>query len=245
MFLIDRIKRLGVTLVVVIILNIVAFSPGLVGITFGDSALLTALGVTLIIGSIIAIALEVKGFFGYTTEPPIDVDRLDSHEDFIRGINVFDGLNEIRSEVNSVKSHLRQIETRRRSMQKALADRFQPTEITYRRFNGVYQEVERLFYANIKSILSKLKLLYSHNTGSGADRSILSPEVIKERELLRAEYIKSVRRYIQVNEEILLKLDRLLLEITRLETVDVNEVESLACLKEIDSLIKQTKYYRD
>jgi hypothetical protein len=42
----------------------------------------------------------------------------------------------------------------------------------------------------------------------------------------------------------LLKLDKLLLEISRLDSLEPGDIENMACMQEIDSLIKQTKYYK-
>ncbi|MNP47981.1 hypothetical protein D3C76_1420710 [compost metagenome] len=50
--------------------------------------------------------------------------------------------------------------------------------------------------------------------------------------------------FIQANEEILLKLDKLLLEMSRLETADYRELEATPCMQEIDELIHQTKFYK-
>ena len=245
MFYKKRFKRLLISLFIVIIGNIVAFSPGLIGISFGENSLMTALGVTIIIASIAILWLEVRYLFSYSPEPPIDISKIDDHQDYLRSIEVFDGIKEIKSEVALLRSHLTQIESRRSALYRVLAEKFSPSELTYARFDGIYREVEKLFYVNIKAILNKLKLLYSQKSGLNIDPRIVSPEIIKERERLRAEYIASVREYLQVNEEILLKLDQLLLEIAKLGVVDLDEIDRLTCLREIDNLIKHTKYYKN
>ena len=50
--------------------------------------------------------------------------------------------------------------------------------------------------------------------------------------------------YLEANEEIMLKLDKLLLEISLLGSTDYRDVEEMPCMKEIDMLIKQTKLYK-
>jgi hypothetical protein len=46
------------------------------------------------------------------------------------------------------------------------------------------------------------------------------------------------------NEEILLKLDGLLAELARLGGADYRDVLLMPCMKDIDTLINQTKYYK-
>jgi hypothetical protein len=58
------------------------------------------------------------------------------------------------------------------------------------------------------------------------------------------EYITFVKSATEDNEQILLKLDKLLLEISKFDSLESGEIEDLAGMQEIDALIKQTKYYR-
>jgi len=59
------------------------------------------------------------------------------------------------------------------------------------------------------------------------------------------EYIKFVDAAIEDNEQILLKLDKLLLEISGLNCIESGEMEEMAGMIEIDNLIKQAKYYKN
>lgn len=42
----------------------------------------------------------------------------------------------------------------------------------------------------------------------------------------------------------MLKLDQLLLEISRLDSFEAGDIEQMPCMQEIDQLIKHTKLYR-
>lgn len=48
-----------------------------------------------------------------------------------------------------------------------------------------------------------------------------------------------------MNESILVKLDSLLLEISKLEDIDDAGLEELTAIQEINDLISQTKYYKN
>lgn len=228
-----------------ILLDIAIISPGLLGLFFRGSPLLLALGAAIVIGSFTYIARSFRELQSKTDQPQVELKESMTHDEYVEAIASFPVLPEVKAEITSVKSHLNQYQARKKSFSQTLNDKFSSSEMTYHRFNGVVVEVEKLFYANVKSILNKLKLLYSHIGEVGADKRILPQHVVLEREKLKNEYIQSIRRYIGLNEEIILKLDRLLLEMIKLETVDIDSVESLTCLREIDNLIQQTRYYRD
>ena len=42
-----------------------------------------------------------------------------------------------------------------------------------------------------------------------------------------------------------MKLDKLLLEISRLDSLEPGDIDDMPCMQEIDALIKQTQYYKN
>ena|GEM_PF-2300902 len=241
-----KLARFLLVAAVLILLDIAIISPGLLGLFSRGSPLLMALGAAVVAGSFSYIARQYRGLHDQPAGPPeIELKESMTHEDYVNAFASLPALPEVAAEIGSVRSHLNQFHARKNAVMQTINDKFSTSEMTYHRFHGVTVEVEKLFYANVKSILSKLKLLYSHIAEKGADKRILPPHVVQERERLKHEYIQNIRNYIGLNEEIILKLDRLLLEMIKLETVDLSSVESLTCLQEIDKLIQHTKYYRD
>lgn len=242
-----RIKGVLLTVVGVTVGNIVVFSPGLLGLSFTGGAFSAAISAAVLVGSIGLLFIKLKPLIlpQYDDTPPIDVDNLKSHKDYMTAIEVFKFSNAFSREYKAVVSHLHQMDSRRTALLDILNDRFDPTELTYKRFHTTFLSVEKLFYANIKSILSKLKMLGSNATYAGYDSEMSSPEVIKQRESIRLEYRENIKKFVSFNEEILLKLDRLILEISNLGVTDLSSIENLACLRDIDSLINHTKLYKE
>ena len=64
-------------------------------------------------------------------------------------------------------------------------------------------------------------------------------------DFLDNEYIRFVKEATEDNEQILLKLDKLLLEISGLNCIESGELEQMAGMIEIDNLIIQAKYYKN
>ncbi|MNI99672.1 hypothetical protein D3C73_1588090 [compost metagenome] len=72
-----------------------------------------------------------------------------------------------------------------------------------------------------------------------------STELLQERRTVYSEYLTFIKSSLATNEEIMLKLDKLLLEISRLDSFEPGDIENMPCMQEIDSLIKQTKLYKN
>jgi hypothetical protein len=72
-----------------------------------------------------------------------------------------------------------------------------------------------------------------------------SEEIMEEKFNVYNEYIRFVKEATEDNEQILLKLDKLLLEISGLNCIESGELEQMAGMIEIDNLIKQAKYYKN
>jgi hypothetical protein len=73
----------------------------------------------------------------------------------------------------------------------------------------------------------------------------ISQQFMEEKFKVYEEYIAFVKAATEDNEQILLKLDKLLLEISGLNSIEGGQLEKMAGMIEIDNLIKQAKYYKN
>ncbi len=237
-------KLLGL-IVGVVILNIIILSPGLLGVSIGgESALETALGVTLLLVSLLVV---LYGSYTLLFKPPAvtPVRDIRTHEDYIDALHHYRHIKVLSKDILLALDQLDRIEKKKATLLDVLSQRFDPTELSYRKFHSVIFEVEKLLYMNIRGILNKLSVFDASDFASIAKEHKFSSKLIQEKTALYNEYLSYVSGYIGANEEILLKLDKLLLEITLLGSSDYKDVEEMPCMKEIDVLIKQTKYYKE
>ena len=58
------------------------------------------------------------------------------------------------------------------------------------------------------------------------------------------EYITFVKDSVEDNEEILLKLDKVLLELSKFNSLDDGELENMNAMKEVDELISKINLYK-
>ena len=125
---------------------------------------------------------------------------------------------------------------------------FSASEMSFKKFDGVISEVERIFYMNLRSILNKMNAFDEEDYNFISERREsrdFSEEFMEEKINVYNEYITFVKSATEDNEQILLKLDKLLLEISGLNSVESGQLEEMAGMREIDDLIKQAKHYRN
>ncbi|MBW5446546.1 hypothetical protein GE107_10795 [Cohnella sp. CFH 77786] len=229
----------------VAVIDILVLSPGFIGLRLGASALSTAIGATLLCASALTI---IYGSYTILFKQPVKVPikQIRTHDDYVDALTRYKSVKALEDDMMLALEQLERIRKKRESLFDVLKERFDPAEISFKKFSGVIEEVEKLFYLNVRSILGRLSVFdeSDYKRTMRQPSAKLSPELIQEKAKLYEEFLAFVKGSLGTNEEILLKLDRLLLEISRLDGLDPNEIENMPCMREIDSLIKLTKYYK-
>jgi len=232
-------------IIVVSILNIVAFSPGLVGLKIGEDALASAVGVTLPLASVLVL---IYGSYALIFKQPVEIPfkPIRSHDDYVQALAGYKRIKALGEDIALGLDQLERMKKKQDALSDVLQNRFQPDELSYRKFDSIVREVESLFYLNVRNVLNRLRLFDKSDLAGANSRkpSRLSAEILQEKSELMNGYLIFVKQAIETNEEILLKLDRLLLEISRLNEFEPGDIENMSCMQEIDSLIKHTKLYR-
>ncbi|THF83439.1 hypothetical protein [Cohnella fermenti] len=226
-------------------LNIVVFSPGFMGVSLGGGAMEAATGVTLLLASALAL---VGGSYVWLLKPaaPVPLKELDTPEDYAEALSRYRRVKALEEDVRLAIEQIERMEKKTETLRGVLGQRFAPGELSYRKFASAAGEVEKLFYLNIRSLLNRLHVFDESELRSiqNPKQARFSRELLQERTNVYNDYIGFVKSSLDSNEEILLKLDKLLLEISRLDSFEPGDIEQMACMQEIDSLIKQTKFYK-
>ncbi|OCT13637.1 hypothetical protein A8709_18785 [Paenibacillus pectinilyticus] len=229
----------------VVVFDIAMLSPGLVGIRIGDNALHTAMAVSILLASTLVL------FFGMYTvlmkrTIRIPLKQIKSPEEYEHALKQCKGIKSLEKEIALALHQIERMNKKQETMFHVLKQRFEPNGMTYLKFAKTTQEVDKLFFLNIRSILNRLNVFDEAEFKSVMKQknSSYSSQLIQEKTMLYNEYITFVKNALHMNEEILLKLDRLLLEISRLDSLEMSDIEQMPCMLEIDALIKQTQYYK-
>ncbi|MEW4222271.1 hypothetical protein [Rossellomorea marisflavi] len=236
--------QLGALILGVTIANIVIFSPGFIGLALTGGALEAALGASILTASTIGVLYGVYAL-RFKEEEPLQILSLASDEDYKEALSRFFAKKSLREDLHYAIEQVDRLEQKKASLQQAINDRFQQGEMSHRKFSHTVLEVEQLFFQNVRNLLNKAGAFDEREYKSVRSKDPrLSQTLLAEKTSLYREYLFFIKQAIEINEEIILDLDKLLLEITRLNTVTIEDIDNMACMKEIHSLINQTKLYK-
>lgn len=237
--------KLIALLVGVAIVNILVLSPGFIGIAIGGSAFDTAVGITLLFASALVI---LYGCYAILSAKPavVPVKEIRTREDYEISLSRYRRVKGLEGEIRIALEQLDRLDKRKTTLMEVLNQRFDPGEMSFKKFASVIEEVERLFYLNLRSVLNRLNVFDEADFHRVMRRktATFKQEILQQKIQMYNEFLAFVQSSLGTNEEILLKLDQLLVEITRLDSLVPEDIEHMPCMQEIDSLIKQTKYYK-
>ncbi|MGV8125662.1 MAG: hypothetical protein ACP5PV_00430 [Methanothrix sp.] len=227
--------------------NIIVFSPGLIGLELGASALAAASGSTIIF---LSGAGLFYGNYKLLSEPEksIPISQISTAEGYIEALNDQRELKTFEKSIELLLDQIERLQKKNKTIREILLQIFSASEIAYKKFDAVIAEVERIFFMNIRSVLNKLNAFDEDDYNfvrSRQEAGAFSEQFMEEKLKVYYEYIKFVNAATEDNEQILLKLDKLLLEISGLNSIESGELEQMAGMIEIDNLIKQAKYYKN
>lgn len=237
----------------IVLLNVILFSKGLIGLTLGGSILATAFGITAIIMSVIAFFWgNISLLFKKPTPTLYIGTELTNEKDYTQALAEKRDKKVFIKDINTVTEQISRIRSRNESLDTILRQHFSPQEITSVRFHTIIDSVNDLFYGNVKKMLNRItifddrdynvimyKLKYSTVRLSEEDADIL-----RERLAVYQEHLDYIKNLIEMNEGIIVKLDRLLLELAKLDDFDETNIEKTPAIQEMNDLIQQTKLYK-
>lgn len=227
--------------------DVALFSPGLIGIQLGGaSALATAFGCTAIFMS---GALFLYGNYKLLAgrEKVVQTSSIKTIEDYSNALRQHRYKKTFETNINLMLEQIERLVKKKSTILDILQQRFSVSELSYKKFASVINEVEKIFYLNIRSILNKLNAFDEEEyirIKDGDKSGGFSQEFIQQKLSVYNEYIAFINKATEDNEEIILKLDKLLLEISSLDSLQDGEIEKMPGMQEIDELIKQTRLYK-
>ncbi|MBR6034323.1 MAG: hypothetical protein IKP28_06355 [Clostridia bacterium] len=241
-----KIIQLIITNSLIAIANIAVFSNAFLGFSlFAGNALSISVGWFTVIASISSFTYFNKKLLTKVDTYALinqKVNSLDDcvvvFEEAIKNGDVFD--DDILKNIDQLKRFKRKVSTIREILQQ----KFSAQELTNRKFEDVLNKVEEIMYLNMRSILNKIAAFDVDEYEDFQKRGFPKNEISEEKMNIYNEYINFVKNATETNEEILLKLDKMLFEVSRYNTLEDGEIKELPALAEMDELIKNAKLYK-
>ena len=252
-----KIAALNISIAAIIV---VLFSEGFVGMElFGGSILGTALSFTAIFVALMSFA--IGNYAILTKETPKETQDFEvrTPEECIRALKRQNLKRTFTKDISLIVKQTNRFKQKEDTIDEILLQKFNSEGMSYSKFKKAIDNLENLFYMNIRSILNKLEVFdesdylrtkrgfnrYKSFPGGNENQSgNFSNEFIESKMELYNEYINFVHEAVEDNEEMLLKLDRLLLEISKFTSIEEGELEKMNAMIEIEDLIDKTKLYK-
>ncbi len=228
---------------------IIVFSPGLLGISLTKSgAFGMAFGYTVVLISVAAFIYGNYTLFVKGDKPAAEErERVKTKKDYEQELAKYKPY-EVRGKVaENLLLQMDSIENKMELLTDNVEKRFSVSELSYKKFMAVTLEVERLFYVNVQSMINRLAVFDEEDYGRTEEKvraGLLPKHIGKEKMQLFKEQTDYMDSILQGNEKILIRLDKLLIEISKLDSIGEGEMEEMTGILEIDSLISQTQYYK-
>ncbi|MBC7960444.1 MAG: hypothetical protein H7X94_11285 [Vallitaleaceae bacterium] len=242
----DKIIKISALNITIAVLNVLFFSNGLLDIDIGTSAFETAFGVTDILMSFL-----IFGFGNYqlltSKKAALPNKSIQTPQECIQALREYHATKTFSKDIAMILTQTERFKKKKITVNDILLQKFSMGEMSYSKFEGAVLDLENVFYTNIKSILNRLNAFdeedYNRMRNINEQKNF-STEFIQTKMGIYNEYIVFVKEAIEDNEQILLKLDKLLLEISKFNSLEDGEIENMSAMKEIDELIGKTKFYK-
>ena len=245
-----KVKRISSLLglnIAIVMLNIIIFSPGLFNIKIDFINIFqTSIGITIIIMSfIIFIIGNYKILIKEDNE--IDISKLDDSEDYIEALKENSSKRVFSKDIDILLEQIERMDKKQEKIDDILLQKFTVNEMSYIKFKKTITEVRDVFYRNIKSVINKINI-FDEQEYEKIKKDIkngkLNGKIEEQKKDMFDEYIFFVKDSIEDNEEILLKLDKFLFELSKFNSLEDGELENMSAIKDVDELINKIKFYK-
>jgi hypothetical protein len=244
----NTLTKLLVFNALLVAVNVVVFSNAFLKVRlFMGDVLQSAVGITVIIISVVLffyVNLQIINA-PRKPDPKLTADKITTLDSCAEAIRSMGHTGTFAPQMSEILEQIQTLQKKRNLINDILLQKFSATEISYQKFKGIVDSTQTVMCQNIKSIINRLYAFdeddYEELTKG---KSNLSKTIADQKLAIYQEYIDFVNKAVEDNDEILLKLDKLLFEISKFNSLDAGELEKTDAIKELDSLISDTKWYR-
>lgn len=243
------IKKLIVFNLVIVAVNIAVFSNAFFKVRlFGGSLFESLIGAAVILCSIflfLFVNFRLINARASKIDPALTVKKITDLDSCKNTIMHLDYAGTFLVKLEDVLEQIEKMQKKKGLIKDILLQKFSDNEMSYGKFAATIDSAEKIMCANIKSILNRICAFDEDEYNEiKHGKSSLRQSIATEKMAIYNEYIDFVAQAVDGNEEILLRLDKLLLEISKFNSISIGELENMDAMRELDDLIRDTKWYR-
>ena len=192
---------------------------------------------------IVLLILAVAGFFALkgTASRKEQMSAVPGRQEIKEAKKLVDATlpKAFKKEMRLLDSQTERMEKKSQILDESLKSYFGDSSISYDKFARTVAAVQNLFLDNTKKIITRINVFDEDGYKEIHSRHLEYTSAIDPYK----EHFKYVNERLEDNEMILQKMDRLLLEVNKLNDSQV-PIDEMPIMQEINELIEQTKLYQ-
>jgi hypothetical protein len=229
-------------------INIILYSKLFLGITDRDSIILMILAIIVTLFTIfLFFYLNVKLLSqSETVKMTIDHKDQDSLPSLANAIKFYisHNIRTFREDLSSLVDQIERFDKKKNLYEGNLLQRFTRSEMSFTKFYVPIISIEDVFRQILKGVLTRINSFDEEEYETMLSNKKISRKAWLERKAIFDEYKTYVSRAVQTGDDILLRIDRLQLEVSKLSSTLPQDIEKLESIQEIDTLISEVKWYK-
>ncbi|MCL2747279.1 MAG: hypothetical protein FWE59_01305 [Oscillospiraceae bacterium] len=215
----------------------------------GANPLSTSFGImSIVMSAVLFFFVNYKLLLPPPPPPPpaLDARRIETLADCAEALDrfAFGNPSIFTDALQTAARQIKRMEKKKATVHSILLERFTDTEMSYVKFESTVCGLEGVMQRNITSLLKRINAFDENEYEDIARINESHSRLHEARRSILRDYSSFVTRCVEDNEEILLRLDKLILEISKLSDIHDGDIESMPAMQEIDALINDTKWYK-
>lgn len=239
-----QIVKISILTLITIIINIILYSKLGFGLRISkENPLTTSFIVTEIIGNILIYIYISYSILKEPTTKIYNKDNFLSVKDYIETLNTLKDKKIFSRNIDIIEKQIERLGEKYNTLNVILLQHFDENGMTYDKFINSINQVKNLFFNNVRKIINRMSIFNENDYKElKNDISLKSQKHLKSLEIYK-EHIDYIEETIDNNNMLLIKLDNLILEISKINDNEEDDMINTQILQEIDDLINKTKLY--
>lgn len=242
---IGKVYKLAALNLFIVVINVILLSDGLVGLSVFNPDLKIKLMTAGLY--FLDVIIFVFGNYMILNKKPrqtkYDEAKLVTTKDFIQRLEQCRSKQEFRDEAETTIKQISRLQQKIETLNLILSQHFTEGTLTYQKFSNTIYGIQQLYFSNVKKMIGRI-VIFNQEEYNHKDDVELDEASKKVRNQIFREHIDYVESMVKKGEDILIKLDNLILEISKLDDTNATDLNDLSTVQEINDLIEQTKYYK-
>ena len=239
-----KIVLISISSILIAVISVFVFSPGLFVSKYLETATsLATIFVYVLYGVIVLASLSYIALLLYKQPDEHKLNELATKEQFVEVFTKFTNSSFLGKESMSFRKQIFILDEKIMTMDALLQQKFEGATASYSKFNSIVKSTQKLVYSNLKNAAIMISNFNEEDYKRfSSEKDEYSDKIANEKLETFNTYKKDIKDMLVQNEEILLKLDKLQLEVSRLSIND--NIEENPVVQEMNKLITQTKLYK-